>query len=241
MNSEIEKKLWQRVDKYIGRLNMVPFVRMVAVCNNLAFGKIDGKSDIDLFVIAEKGRLFIVRSFVTFLLHIWGVRRYDKKIAGRFCLSFFIDTEAMDLSKVAIRDDIYLAYWVRTMIPVIDDGISIDFLKENIWAKRFFEDGIDFSFNKNEVGNTFLRRKSRAIFGWILNKRFGDFLERRLKSWQLKRARRKMDSSEAGASLIVDDHILKFHNIDRRSDYRRVWFDKYGDGAKITEERFLSL
>src|SRR3989338_8633583 len=141
---DIERKLWNRVDRFVWWLRFVPFLRMVAVCNNLSFSKgtseklpsaastaslpcrrigntavastpcflaygsfsgvpkVDDDSDIDLFIVARAGRLFIVRSFSILILHVLGVRLHGKKIKGRFCLSFFIDDTALDLSKIAI-------------------------------------------------------------------------------------------------------------------------------------------
>lgn len=238
MNSEIEKKLWGRVRRYVGILRIVPFLRMVAVCNNLAFGKVDGRSDIDLFVIAKRGRLFIVRIFVTFLLHVMGVRRYGNKVAGRFCLSFFVDEDGMDMKEIAIDNDIYLAFWMRTMVPIIDDGISGEFLDKNEWVKRYFEN--DFAMDKSRVvkNSSFINK----LLGWILDGWLGDKIEGVLKKWQMGRAKKKVLEVDAGvASLVVEDHILKFHNIDRRREYRKKWFDAYGRDEKLSLEKFLSV
>lgn len=242
MNRKIEKLLWKKSEKYMKKLQIVPFLRMVSVCNNLAFGKVDEKSDIDIFIIAKKGRLFMVRLFVTFLLHILGVRRHGNKITGRFCLSFFIDDQALNLEKIALRNDIYLAYWIKSMIPLIDDGVSKEFLDKNLWAKRYFENESDFFIKtdgviKNSKFNSFWNKIFHAIFSG----KFGDFIEKRIKSWQIKRAKNKMGKADSGASLIVEDHVLKFHNIDRREIYRNKWFKKFGFEKKITDERFLSL
>ncbi len=238
MNSEIEKKLWRRVRRYVGVLRIVPFLRMVAVCNNLAFGKVDGRSDIDLFIVAKRGRLFIVRIFVTFLLHVMGVRRHGNKVAGRFCLSFFVDEDGMDMKEIAIDNDIYLAFWVRTMLPVIDDGVFGEFLNKNEWVKQYFEN--DFDMDRSRViGSCGFWGK---IFGWILNGWFGDRIERVLKKWQMGRAKKKaLEVNADVASLVVEDHILKFHNIDRRREYRKKWFDAYGRDEKLSLEKFLSV
>ena len=121
-------------------LRIIPFVKMVAICNNLSFGRVDEHSDIDIFVVAERGRLFFVRSFITFLLHISGVRRHGNKVAGRFCLSFFVDEEGTDLSKIALEKDIYLAFWVKNLVPVIDNGFASEFMRKNDWIRGYFED-----------------------------------------------------------------------------------------------------
>jgi hypothetical protein len=235
MSQNVEQKLWDRVYKILPILRRVPFLRMVAVCNNLAFGKVSEKSDIDLFIIAKKGRLFTVRTIITVLLHLFGVRRHGDKVAGRFCLSFFTDDSFLDLSKIAIKDDIYLAYWIKTMIPVLDDGIYRKFIADNGWISRYVDESESFPHSR------LLGSFERGFFKFVLNGYWGDFNEWILRWWQLRRALHKTKSASATASLIVNEHILKFHNIDRRAEYRDAWIKKYGILEKVTCEKFLQL
>ncbi len=238
MNSEIEKQLWEKVEKYIPYLNLVPFLKMVAVCNNLAFGKVDERSDIDLFIIAKRGRLFIVRTFVTLILHVLGVRRHNEKVAGRFCLSFFVDEDGMDMRRIALEDDIYLAYWAKTMISLIDDGVSDEFVKINSWMGKYFDDDLVIDKSKVVTKENLLRK----IFAWTLGGWMGGKIEKMLMKWQMRRAREKMVGVNMDvASLVVEEHILKFHNVDRRKEYRKKWFDKYDQQVKIDGEKMLSL
>lgn len=236
----LEKTLWRKVRRYVWFLKFVPFLRMVAVCNNLAFGKLRAESDIDLFIVARAGRLFMVRFLVTVILQVLGVRRHGNKVAGRFCLSFFVDDSALDLAGIAIERDIYLAYWVRSLVPVIDDGVYQEFLTRNLWTLDYFDGDVVFSYPDEKK----LIRKSwilRWIFKWLLGGWLGYFFEGRLKKWQMKRAREKAFTAGGKANLIVSDHMLKFHNIDRRRQYRNRWFLKYGEGAKLSMERFLRI
>ncbi len=238
---EIENKLWNKARKYIRILQIVPFLRMVCVCNNLAFGLADEESDIDLFVVAKSGRLFIVRTFVTLILTFFGVRRHGDKIKQRFCLSFFIDDTALDLSKVAINNDVYLAYWIKSQVPFLDDGISFRLLTENEWAKKYFEHQNDFFIRKNEILPVYKRYVFfRSIFKFILSGFFGDISEKILKKWQIKRALYKAKKLPDSSGIIVSEHMLKFHNIDMRKHFQKLWTTKYGD-SKITDDRLLKL
>lgn len=242
MNSEIEKIFWEKTNKYISVLQIVPFLKMVSVCNNLAFGNVDEESDIDLFIVAKKGRLFLVRIFVTFILHFLGVRRHGNKVSSRFCLSFFVDEEGLNFSMIALKNDVYLAYWICSMVPLINDGIVDKFLNENVWAKNYFENVDDFRIKTDRVlKNKWIKNVLRKFLEFVFNGRFGDFVENRLKKWQLRRANKKAKMVGPGASIVVSDHILKFHNVDKRSSYREKWINKYGVSAKLTKERFLSL
>ncbi|MDD3861788.1 MAG: hypothetical protein PHP74_02775 [Candidatus Gracilibacteria bacterium] len=240
MSENVEKNLWNKVRKVLPLLSMVPFLRMVAVCNNLAFGKVDEESDIDLFIIAKKGRLFFVRSVITLLLHLRGVRRHGRKISGRFCLSFFVDDSFLDLSKISIDRDFYLAYWIKSMVPIFDDGIFSLFIKKNAWVGDYFDLSVKFErkvFEDSFGGKTFCNK----FYSFVFSGYVGDFLEAVLKKWQIKRALKKSKKADKDASLIVEEHILKFHNVDRREFYRNKWIGKYGFDAKLTEKKFLSL
>lgn len=234
---DLEKKMWLRVRRYLGFLKFVPFLRMVAVCNNLAFSRVNEKSDIDLFVIARAGRLFIVRSFVTMILQILGVRRHSKKIAGRFCLSFFVDDSALNLSPISIENDVYLKIWIKTLVPVIDDGVGRNFLVANSWIKSDFEDFF-IAIDKP----LFVHRKNafKSFLEWVTGGKFGNFIETILKNWQQKRARRKMLGLRDSSNILVTDNILKFHNSDCRREYRRLWIDRY-ENSKISLEKFKAL
>lgn len=236
---KVEKILWKKVFRYVSLLKFVPFLRMVAVCNNLSFGMVNEKSDIDLFLVAKKGRLFLVRAFVTFILSILGVRRHGNKIAGRFCLSFFVDDEFLDLSGIALENDIYLAYWIRSLVPVLDDGVSKEFFSKNKWIGIYFEND---SFSGDFGTQVILRPGgvSARFLKWIFGGNFGDFIERKLKSWQLHRADKKAAKIPDCSGLIMNDHILKFHNNDRRREYRGLWIKNFGND-KISREKFSKI
>ncbi|PIR54783.1 hypothetical protein COU74_03480 [Candidatus Peregrinibacteria bacterium CG10_big_fil_rev_8_21_14_0_10_36_19] len=234
--NEVEIKLWRRVDRYVSFLNFIPFLKFVGVCNNLSFGIVDEKSDIDLFIIAKKGRLFFVRTLVTFVFHLLGVRRHGDKISSRFCLSFFVDDSRLSFADLALSDDVYLAFWVKKIMPVFNDGVFKDFVAANTWIRSYFSTPIVME----SCGN--LRNKSvlRNILTFVFDGKFGDFIENLLSKWQLKRAALKMSNLEDQSGLIVSRNILKFHNVDRRRIYRRAWFDRFED-KNITTEKFLEI
>jgi len=235
----LEKELWDKVKKYMRYLKWIPSLRMVGVCNNLAFGDIDGQSDIDLFVIAKKGRLFTVRLFVTVILYFLGVRRHGNKIAGRFCLSFFVDDSALDLKLIAIENDIYLSYWIKTMKPVVDDGVSEEFLTANDWIKGYFEDGIKLEVDKSRL--IYKKKYLGKIIFFPFLSYFPWILERRFRKTQLRFIRASSNKLKDKSGIVVNDHMLKFHNLDRRKEYSEAWTKKYDRDAKITDQKFRHL
>jgi hypothetical protein len=105
---------------------------MIAIVNSLSMYATHEDSDIDLLIVTQPGMIWLVRFFATFILWSHGVWRHGEDVAGNFCLSFFITTDALDLSPIAIEDDIYLYYWIYYLKPVFDrDGVYERFARVN--------------------------------------------------------------------------------------------------------------
>src|SRR3989344_5661676 len=61
-------------------LRQAPWIKLIAVCNRLAYSNTDEKGDIDLFIITAKNRLWLTRLLVVGYLKIINLRpRPDNK------------------------------------------------------------------------------------------------------------------------------------------------------------------
>ena len=114
-----EDYLFERAKKYIKKISWIPGIEMVAVVNSLSMYATHRDSDIDLFIVTKPGMIWFVRFFSTVTLWFYGVWRHGKDIRENFCLSFFITTDALNLEKIAIENDIYLYYWIKYMKPIL--------------------------------------------------------------------------------------------------------------------------
>ena len=109
---EIEKLLWKKVDKYVPFLRFIPWVLLVGIGNSLSMNACHKGSDIDLFIITKKNRLWTVRIITTLYFFLLWLRKTQKNHAGKFCLSFFITEKVLDFKDIAIKNDIYLYFWI---------------------------------------------------------------------------------------------------------------------------------
>jgi hypothetical protein len=100
-------------------LRLVPFVRMIAVTGTLAMKNPEIGSDIDFFVVLEKGRIFTGRLLVTTMVHILGKRRYGKNIKNRICLNYFITTGSFEIQ----RQDLFGANEYSFIYPILDSPV----------------------------------------------------------------------------------------------------------------------
>lgn len=209
-------RFWKKVRRYLPFIQFVPFIRMVAVCNTMAINNATTGSDIDLFIVAKPGRLFFVRFLTVALFSVLGVRRHGTKTAGRFCLSFYCDETVMDLESIQTgADDVYLPYWILTMKPLYGRDTYEKFAKANVWIARYFGRTLSLA---HDFWSPNVLRFLAWLKEFLWRGKLGDLIEKRLMNSQMKRHRSNLASLPSGASVVVSEHMLKFHNIDRRKD-----------------------
>lgn len=208
-----EIRLFERAQKYLRFVSWIPGLRMVAVCNSLSMYASDEGSDIDLFVVTDPGRMWFVRIALSGVFQLLGVRRHGEHVAGRFCLSFFSTTEALDFSTFAIEDDVYLKTWIEHLKPILDIGNTYaEFLEKNSkWtnaqptadARRFRI--IEKPLPKEWFGGLWnlVNRALRRIFEPVTLREY----ERLGKPW----------------GIIISENMLKFHREDARIEIREEW------------------
>ncbi len=223
----LEKKL-DNLTKAVKLFSGIPFIRSVFVCNTLAFNAADSDSDIDVLIIARFGRMWIARLWTTIILSLYRLRRTKKKIADRICLSFYLADRTLNLSKFRIApDDIYLSYWLRTLIPVYDPdslGESMTRANQDLLAP-FFDRARHYTpafvSPQKYVNKNFIAR----FFEMVLSGSFGSTVEKFARSFQRRKIMHNSKSlvHAKDTRVVVNDSMFKFHENDRRALYRDLW------------------
>ncbi len=222
----IEKKM-KIAKRGIKKLFAIPFVRAVFVCNTVAMGTADKDSDIDILIIARKGRIFLVRVLSVLVLSLFRLRRTKKKINNKICLSFYLADDNLNLEKIAIKDDIYLVNWLNNLIPVYDpDDLHEDVLRANGWVNKYLVNGlknVESGKWKVESGKWF-----KGLIEKMWGGEYGNLLEKQAKGAQLAKMKLNYTSVQNAndTRVVVSDSILKFHEKDKREEYRDKWLEK---------------
>lgn len=201
-------------------ISWIPFLRAIYVCNSVASFTAVEHSDIDFFIVAEEGRIWYVRALSNLILRLFGLRTYGKKNADKICLSFFVDTAHLDLSPWRVcDDDVYLAYWLRQLLPIYDPNNYFDKISSaNVWVEHFLPNATGVSgINPGKNG------KVKVIFEKVLGGKIGNMKEEVLHKMQLKKLRRLHPKTE-GKGISLDGGVLKFHyENDRRQEIHDKW------------------
>lgn len=210
--TQIEKDFYTKTIKYLKYIKWLPWLKMIWVWNSISMNSATKNSDIDLYIVSEKNTLWIVRIFTTFIFQVFWVRKTAKKHSGRFCLSFFSSLEGMDFSKFAIKNDIYLYFWLVYFKPILDfDNTYELFLKKNTSWADFSEYKDILEKNKEKIIYKKTNPSNKKKWDIILN-----FINNIFKKVFLPKTLKTYEKIWKPFGVIINDDLLKFHNWDIR-------------------------
>lgn len=219
----------------------LPFVRAIFVCNTFAFNAADHDSDIDVLIVVKSGHMWTARIMTTIIFSLFGLRRTHTKIKNRICLSFYLADRSLNIFKFKISNDVYLSYWLWTLIPVYDpDSLRESMIRANRELVAPFESRI------RSVESTLSipcdKRASKSFFARVIENIFaherGVWLENIVRSPQRKKIMRNTKSlvHAKDTRVVVNDSVLKFHENDRRVLYRDLWQKKLAEFGILEKE-----
>jgi len=226
--NDLEKKL-KIAKRAVKKLRWVPFLQAVFLCNNLALGTADKDSDIDIFIVARDGRIWMARFFATLFLQIFFLRRHGRKVKNRVCLSFYISDKYLNLREIRIEPpDAYLVYWLASLIPVYDPaGIFKKVKQANQWILEYVPNGfIDVEVGKNvKVDDDKFSKLFKKALEKMWQGSYGNLIENQLREIQKTKMKMNLHSkqNENNNDVVINDKMLKFHENDRRKYYQDLW------------------
>jgi hypothetical protein len=205
-NSIVKYKIAEKTTWW---LRFIPFARMIAVTGTLAMKNSEKDSDIDFFVVLEKGRIFTGRLLVTAMVHFLGRRRYGKKIKNRICLNYFVTTGNLEIK----RKDLFAANEYSFIYPLFGFDIFQKFCEANIsWIDKF-KPNYQFLelrpakyYSEHSKVSRFVQRAEEALIN-ILG---GDRMEAWLKEKQIAKIKRNPLTHKKGAYVEYTDENLVF-------------------------------
>jgi len=179
-----------------------PFVRGIAISGSLSKNFADDTSDVDLFIITERNRLWIART----LMHCVKKLSFLVNKEHLFCMNYYIDKEQLEI----VEKNIYTATEVGTLIPLQGDVVFEDFYAANTWTRAFLP-------NKNMRIASAAPGKS-SLFKWIFEGLLNlvgantiDTLLMKLtaKRWSKKTVLKKLNNHGTILGLLTDKHYAK--------------------------------
>lgn len=192
-------KVGRKVSDFLIRF---PYVRGIAISGSLSKNYADENSDIDLFVITAKNRVWIART----LMHAFKKLTFLVNKQDYFCMNYYIDEEQLEI----IEKTTYTAIEVVTLITLQGEGVFKQFSEANAWTLDHLPNKpMDLSSVK-PLRDSFLKR----LMEKMLNNAAGDAVDNLLMKitagrWAKKTALKKLNSKGSVMGMDVNKHYAK--------------------------------
>lgn len=185
-------------------LRFSPFVRMIGITGRVAMRNAKPKSDLDLFIIMEKGHIFTGRLILTGLVQLMGMRRHGRHVTDRICLNYFVATGS---EEVTVKD-LFASSEYAFMVPVFGREAYRGFMARNAWIGKYrpnaaVGNGPDLRTLPDSRAGACLRRLFEALLG-------AGLIERRLGDWQCRRIERDSRTKREGSMVFASGSALVF-------------------------------
>lgn len=224
----------KRAKKIARKLSYIPWIKAITVCNTLGYHNAPAASDIDLFIITNKDRIWITRFFVLSTLKFLRARpqlsRFGspaEKRKDKIDANFFISEASLDIKSLALKDDIYLNFWIIQQIPLYDiDNTYTKFIAANVWLKKSLPNLTnyepDYCHQLKNTSHWYTKLVNSLITNSLIN-----LLELLARWLQLKILPQKLKAmANQSSGVIINNSMLKFHDQDRRAYFRDLWLEK---------------
>jgi hypothetical protein len=196
------RPMLKTAEKIATFLSAFPFVRGVAVSGSLSKNFADENSDIDFFIITEKNKLWLARTF----MHCFKKFTFLVKKQEWFCMNYYIDEEMLQIKE----KNVFTATEVATLLPLRGIQAFQEFYASNKWSRSYLPNHLlRISYN-NEIRNSFLKKTLEFLFRNPL----GNLLDRTLmrlteKRWKKKTEKRKLNKRGIIMGMDVSRHYAK--------------------------------
>lgn len=214
---DLAGEFWAYLRARLWIFNLIPFLKMVGVMNSLACDNVGPSSDIDIFIVSARNRLWTTRAITLALLKLTGMRATIKNKYQKLSPDLFISEDGMDLSRAGIPKDYLLAYWVSDFIPVWQPSFFSHFWAANAWLADVLPAAYRTPRRAKIEAKTGSWLVIRMVEG-VLSGRLGDWVERKLKARQLQTIRRNLSKYGQKPLALADDFIVKIHYDDTKRD-----------------------
>jgi predicted nucleotidyltransferase len=196
------KKLLEKADRVAALLAKFPYVRGIAVSGSLSKNFADDDSDIDLFIITAKNRLWIART----IMHLFKKLTFFVNKQHLFCMNYFVDEAILEIKE----KNIYTAIEIATLLPLRGISTFEQFYERNRWIRSYLPNhSMKVSYVKEYQWSVF----KRAV-EWLFGAKPGDMLDAilmRLTSyrWRKKEKQSRKNNHGVVLSMLATRHCSK--------------------------------
>jgi predicted nucleotidyltransferase len=179
-----------------------PYVRGIAISGSLSKNYADEYSDIDLFIITTKNRLWIART----IMHCFKKLTFLVRKEDYFCMNYYIDEQQLEIPE----KNIYTAIEIGTLIPLQGDAVFEKFYAANAWTRAYLPNKNMRVSSAKPIKMSFLKN----IAELLLNNAVGNIIDNILMKvtasrWLKKTSLKKLNSHGAVMAMKTSKYFSK--------------------------------
>jgi hypothetical protein len=150
---------------------LVPFIKTIAVTGSVAYRSATKWDDIDLFIVTQKGRLWISALMMLILVRVTKLLRLRPPQLSLFCLSYVHDELGFAKEAFENRESPLFARELLKAIPISGMKHYRELLVENDWVKQihskpYVEKLKEFDAVTGSNPNENTSRKTSKVLDW---------------------------------------------------------------------------
>lgn len=211
----------KKIEKHYKLFYLLPFVKMTAFINSVAIGNASPKSDIDIFVLTKRNRLYFARSWAIAVFKLLGLYKSKKQVSNRFCFGFYLSQNALNIESIALTpEDPYMAFWLASMQPIFGKKEYLQFISANPWIFKYLPNFMPIQrFYGIKTPPFWL--KICKIFLEMVFYVPAIFLEPVLAKIHIKHTFNLPENHWPTSTTVANRHMLKLHALDPRPEIRK--------------------
>ncbi len=258
MRYNYANRKYKRLLRVVKLFKIIPWIELAALGNLIGAHNLRDGSDIDVFIVAKKKRVWLTRLCAAGLMAALNLRPKPGKEKDKICLNFYVSEESLDLRNLMFNSqaisqgmtfdirhstfDIYFLYWLACLLPVYDRNHTYDkLIAANPWLKEALPNWQPIDAAHRITVNAFRP--------WLYDEVVDLFcggLEPLARKFQFRRLPEKIKKIlNKDTRVTADDNTIKLHTKDRRREYSEKWREKIkgtnGTELKSENEHILEL
>ena len=213
---QLTRTLLDRNRRGLSALSQLPFVRSLVISGGIAHKNPGHRPDVDLFVVAARGRAYTAYTMLFLATKLTGSRHL-------ICPNYLVDENELT---IAYHHDLFTAHQLVSSRPFSGQATYESFCRANKrWVKPFFP-----AFAGGEAVGSPQPGELQKVLELALGAG-GPLVESLLRIAWRARLRRRAATATRG-DVVLSDGILKLH----LSDYRRVVLERFAVRLKALRE-----
>jgi len=179
-----------------------PYVRGIAISGSLSKNFADENSDVDLFIITAKNKLWIART----IMHCFKKLTFLVNKEHLFCMNYYIDEQQLEIAE----KNLYTAIEIGTLIPLQGDTVFEQFYIANAWTREYLPNKNMRIASAKPVKGGFFKTFIELLFNNSAGNKIDNVLMKITGGrWQKKTQQKKLNSHGIVMGMDTGKHFAK--------------------------------